>query len=353
MANQTATIQQGLVYVHDSEPGFCRRKHGRGFSYLDDKNKHLKNKALVKRLKALKIPPAWKDVWICKLENGYIQATGYDEKGRKQYIYHPDWIVLSQHEKFKKLLDFGKALPAIRKKTGEYLKHSSWDREKVLSLVLRFMDEKHVRVGNKHYEEENQTYGITTLRRKHLKEKNGILILEYKAKSGKYRKISIEDPVLKKLVKESSELPGYEIFRYIDDEGKSRAVDSTDVNEFLQQLTGSEFTSKTFRTWGGTVLAVQEYENAKDKATEDKRSSLKTTIVKNVAKKLGNTNAVAEKYYIHPVILQTLSDENFTLKIPGKKGFSSEEMKYLEDEERLILNLLEEKPEIDPTLIKN
>ncbi|MCB0807377.1 MAG: DNA topoisomerase IB [Bacteroidales bacterium] len=339
-------IRQGLVYVHDSQPGFCRRKQGRGFSYLDEKNKHLKDKSLLKRLKALKIPPAWKDVWICKLENGYIQATGYDEKGRKQYIYHPDWIVLSQHEKFKKLLDFGHALPVIREKTDKNLQHTTWDREKVLSLVLRFMDEKHVRVGNKHYEEENQTYGVTTLRRKHLKEKNGSLILEYKAKSGKYRKLNIEDPSLKKLVKESSELPGYEIFRYFDHDGKSRAVDSTDVNEFLQELTGEEFTSKTFRTWAGTVLAVQEYENAKTEAEKDKRISLKTTIVKKVAKKLGNTIAVAEKYYIHPVILQTLSEEKFKLKIPGKKGFSNKQMKYLEDEERLIFKMLEEKPEI-------
>ena len=337
---------EGLVYVDDSQPGYCRRKHGRGFIYLNEEEKTLKDKKLVKRLKDLKIPPAWKNVWICKLPNGYIQATGYDDKDRKQYIYHPNWSALSLLEKFKKLYDFGKALPAIRKKIEKNLALKSWTREKVLALVLKFMDEKHIRVGNKYYKDENETFGITTLRRKHLKEEEkGALYFEFKGKSGKYRKIPIEDPELTGLIKESSELPGYEIFRYIDEEGKSRAVDSADVNEFLRQITGEQFTSKTFRTWGGTVLAVHEQKTAKKELQGDKRKSLKTTIVKKVAEKLGNTNAIAEKYYIHPSVLETISRDDYSPKAPEAKRFSKMEMKYLDDEERIVLQFLEENPE--------
>lgn len=332
---------RGLIYVHDSQPGLSRKKHGRGFIYFDEEKGKISNKKLLQRLKDLKIPPAWEKVWICKNPSGYIQATGYDNRRRKQYLYHPDWTELSRLEKFRKLHDFGKALPHIRQEIEKKLEPEGWPREKVLALVLKFMDEKRLRVGNKLYEEENQTYGLTTLRRKHLTEKAGKILIEYRGKSGKYRKIKVEDPELVRLIKESSELPGYEIFRYIDDADKSQRIDSADVNEFLQEITGKDFTSKTFRTWGGTVLAVEEWESAKEESAGDKRKSLKSVIVKRVAEKLGNTTSIAEQHYIHPYILQKISSEDYFYDPPDKQAFSTVEKKYLDDYELLVLSMLE------------
>ncbi len=332
----------GLIYVHDSEPGYRRRRHGRGFIYLDAEGRKLHDKPLVERLKALKIPPAWDKVWICRHPNGYLQATGYDNRQRKQYIYHPRWETFSQHEKFRHLYDFGKFIPAIRQRVEKYLKLKGWPREKVLALAVKLMDEKYTRIGNKYYEKENETFGLTTLRRKHMSEDDGDIVLEYKAKSGKYRRIRIEDPRLVRLIKASSELPGYELFRYIDEEGKSRNIDSRDVNEFLQQITGKGFTSKSFRTWSGTVLAVQQYEDAKETLAGDKRKRLKTTIVKKVAEKLGNTTGIAEKYYIHPHILELISTPDFELKKPDRRHFNPMERRFLDADEMIVLHLLEE-----------
>lgn len=335
------TEKKGLIYVNDSFPGYGRRKHARGFIYFDEKQIKLTDKAELKRLKELRIPPAWKKVWICKSPHGYLQATGYDDRERKQYLYHTEWSEFSLYEKFGKLLDFGKALPGIRQEIEKNLQRPAWDRIKVLSLVLKLMDEKHMRVGNKAYERENETYGVTTIRRKHLKETGNRLLIQFRGKSGKQRSISINDEQLKKLVKESSELPGYEIFRFIDEKGDSNTVDSADVNAFLQQISRQDFTSKTFRTWGGTVLAVEEWQEAKRIVQKDSRKKLKTTIVREVARKLGNTISVAEQYYIHPYVLKKLSDKEFKHNMAGDEHFSSKQKQYLDKAERLTLYLLE------------
>ncbi len=342
MANTLKNIK-GLIYVDDKQPGYSRKKHGRGFIYLDEKKEKVSDEKLLKRLKGLRIPPAWKNVWICKHETGYIQATGYDDKQRKQYLYHPHWEVFSQHEKYRKLQDFGKKLPAIRRTIEKDLQIAEWRRRKVLALVLRFMDEKYLRVGNRQYMEENETFGITTLRRKHLKENKNILTLEFKAKSGKYREVNIRDPELIRLVKENSDLPGYELFRYIDSEGKSSVVGSADVNDYLREISGEDFTSKTFRTWGGTVLALKELPRARKEVVNDKRKKLKTAIVKRVAESLGNTTTIAERYYIHPDILNVIADRDFNYQPPDRTAFSKTEIEWLDDEELKVLEMLRSK----------
>lgn len=342
MAEEKSYPEKGLIYVHDTQPGYTRRKHGRGFVYLDHEGHVIRDDSEVKRLKALKIPPAWEKVWICTMPQGYLQATGYDARQRKQYLYHPEWETFSQTEKFRNLYRFGKSLPGIRSKVDKKLRLKGWPREKVLALILKLMDEKYMRVGNKFYEEENETYGITTLRRKHLNAEDGRLVLEYRAKSGKYREVEIEDKQMVRLVKESSALPGYEIFRYLDENKKSQPIDSTDVNDFLREITQEDFTSKSFRTWSGTVLALEEWKEARQEVAGNKRKSLKTAIVKKVAEKLGNTPAIAENYYIHPTILELISSEKFRLEIPPAKDFSKEEQKHLVDAERAVLKILEE-----------
>jgi DNA topoisomerase-1 len=333
---------EGLIYVHDSQPGYRRRRHGRGFVYLDQRGNITRDKEPVERIKKLKIPPAWQQVWICHKPNGYLQATGKDGRYRKQYIYHPQWMAFSQQEKFDALRNFGRVLPQLRETTAAHLRKRGWPLEKVLALVVTFMDKKFLRVGNLSYRNSNDTYGITTLRRKHLKEQEGKLMLEYKAKSGKMRRISIENRQLIRLVKESSELPGYELFKYIDDDGSRRTIDSSDVNEYLRTITGETFTSKTFRTWGGTTIALQQWHFAKEEKAENPHKNLKATIVKKVAEELGNTKAVAEKYYIHPAILKIISDEEFAPEHIIMKTFSEIEMKYLDTHEMEVLSLLEE-----------
>ena len=335
---------QGLIYVNDSNPGYRRRRHGRGFVYLDANSEVLQDKELIERFKALKIPPAWKEVWICRQPNGYLQATGKDGRSRKQYIYHPEWMEFSQQEKFNALRNFARALPLLRETTAAHLRKKGWPYEKVLALVVTFMDKKFLRVGNLSYRNSNDTYGITTLRRKHLKEQDGKLLLEYKAKSGKTRRINIENRQLIRLIKQSSELPGYELFRYLDHDGTSCPIDSTDVNEYLRQITGETFTSKTFRTWGGTTAALQQWHFAKEEMAESSRKNLKSAIVRKVAGELGNTKAVAEKYYIHPAILQVISDEKFAPEEINMKKFSEMEIKHLGLHELEVLSLLEEEP---------
>lgn len=299
-----------LVYVSESCDGFFRKKEKENFIYLDKNNHKLKNPQLINRIEVLKIPPNWENVWVCALENGHIQAYGYDAKGRKQYIYHNEWQKQQNLLKFEKMLSFAHCLPEIRKQAYKDAHLKEWTKEKVLGLVILTLDDVHIRIGNKFYEEENQTYGLTTLRRKHLHIEGNKLELAYKAKSGKYRKVNIKNASLVKLIKECSELPGYEIFRYKQG-SKYTAVNSQDVNEYLKNISSENHSAKEFRTWGGTVLAVEKTEEAKEKMQLNKRLSFSTTLVKLVAKELGNTQAICREYYIHPKIMDVVNSEDF------------------------------------------
>lgn len=306
MAENTA----GLIHVSDKDPGFTRKKRGRGFIYLDKDGEKINDPAILKRIKMIGIPPAWNNIWISCHSNGYLQATGVDAKNRKQYLYHDDWVSLQQTGKFDRLMEFACILPEIRKITAAELKRDGWHREKVLSLIISVLDETYIRIGNKQYYKSNGTQGLTTLRKKNMKIHDGGIVFHFLAKGKKARELKIKSTRLLRLIRECSELPGYEIFKYIDEKGKTASATSEDVNDYLKDITGKRFTTKDFRTWGGTVTAIRKYPEAFLSAEENKKLKLKRAIVKEVAGELDNTISVCEKYYIHPAVLEAL-DEKF------------------------------------------
>ena len=329
-------IPSDLVHVSDTDSGYAREKRGKKFIYMDKGGKKITDKKVLERIENLVIPPAWKDVWICKKPKGHLQATGRDAKGRKQYLYHPDWNEYINTEKFNSLIDFAKCLPKIRKQVNNHLRKHRWEKDKVIALAVKVMDELYLRVGNKHYMKENDTYGLTTLRKKHLKESSKGLVIKYKAKSGKLRKVTVNHPTLRKHLKACSSLPGYEVFRY-QEENKYHPIESDDINAYLQKVSEKEITAKYFRTWAGTVLTVKMAPFARKICEENRRKKLETTLVGLVAKELNNTVSVCRKYYIHPKVLQTvLQTETEKLKVNS----SSKSAKWYRTEELIALKIL-------------
>ena len=313
-------LRKKLVFVSDQAPGFRRKRSGKGFSYFDSKGLKIQDPETIARIRQLVIPPQWNDVWICAKSNGHIQAIGRDAKGRKQYIYHADFVAFRQNSKFEKLADFARKLPEIRSVTDEHLRRRKWDKEKVLALAVRILDESGIRIGNRSYAKENGSIGLTTLRRKHLLLEDDEMIFSFTGKSGLKHRIRLEDPRLVRLVQKCSELPGYEVFTYLDESGKSCPVDSEDVNEYIRNIAGEEFSSKDFRTWNGTSLTVFHYPNAKKLIEEDPRKKLEKVLVCQVANDLGNTPAVCRNYYIHPKVLKAVVENAippFELSEPG------------------------------------
>ena len=264
---------------------------------------------ILQRIKALVIPPAWTHVWICSSADGHLQATGIDLKKRKQYIYHPDWVTYRKNDKFEKLASFGKSLPKIRGTVERDLRKKGWPREKVLALIVCLMDRYYFRVGHRRYARENNSYGVTTLRRKHLHQTPDSLIIAYVGKSGKTRKVKINNRSISKRIRELSELPGYEIFKYQDAQKQLQSIDAADINEYLKEITGDEFTAKFFRTWGGTKLSLMYYDEVCSEMQEHKARKFETSLVRKVSQCLGNTLSVCREYYIHPKILEELQKQ--------------------------------------------
>jgi DNA topoisomerase-1 len=246
-----------LVHVNSDDIGYRRKGRGKGFEYLDHHSKRITNKEELNRIKALRIPPAWKNVWICTNPDGHLQATGIDARGRKQYLYHEEWNKRSHDNKFDRMAGFARALPEIRKQIESDLRKEGWPREKVISIVISILDQCALRIGNKSYELENGTYGITTLRRSHMKINGNSISFQFKAKGGIYRNTEIKGKRLTRLIRECSELPGQEVFQFLDAEGNRHPVFSNDVNTYLQEITGGDYTAKDFRTWSGTVGGVE------------------------------------------------------------------------------------------------
>jgi DNA topoisomerase-1 len=241
-----------LVYVSADDPGYRRKGRGKGFEYLDTNDKRITDQDELTRIQGLRIPPAWKNVWICADPFGHLQATGIDARGRKQYLYHEEWNKRSHDNKFDRMAGFAKALPNIRKQIESDLRKEGWPREKVISLVISILDQSALRIGNKAYEEENGTYGITTLRRSHLKVNGNSISFQFKGKGGIYRNTTIKGKRLSRLIRECSEIPGQEVFQYLDAEEKHHPIFSHDVNAYLQEISGGDYTAKDFRTWAGT-----------------------------------------------------------------------------------------------------
>ena len=302
----------GLRYVSDSNPGIGRKWAKKAFTYIDAFDKPIKDKDRLNRIKALGIPPAWTQVWICPLENGHIQATGRDAKNRKQYRYHARFREVRDEAKFERMIGFGKALPLIRQGVEAALALPGLPREKVLATVVYLLQTTMIRVGNDEYARQNQSYGLTTLRNRHVRIDGSEVAFHFRGKSGVEHAIHVHDKRLARIIKRIRDLPGQELFQYIDENGQRHSISSTDTNDYIRELTGESYTAKDFRTWSGSLLAaiaLHELE-AFDSETQAKKNVLNT--VEAVAKKLGNTPAICRKCYIHPLI--------FTAYLNGSLG---------------------------------
>jgi DNA topoisomerase I len=304
---EEAAKRAGLRYVSDEEPGYRRRRQGRGLAYLDPEGNYVKEDALKERFDNLVIPPAWTDVWICVDDQGHLQATGRDDAGRKQYIYHPRWEEVRNQAKFSRLVAFAGVLPQIRAQVDRDMRRRDMPREKVLAIVVRLLEETRIRVGNLQYTQRNGTYGLTTMENAHIEINGSRLSFSFVGKSGKEHNVDLRDRRLARHLKQCQEFPGQELFQYLDDEGRRRTVDSGDVNDYLRDITGQNFTAKDFRTWAGTVLVLDELYQRGEAEDEKTAEQQIVDAVKTVAEALGNTPAVCRAYYIHPAILSAYS----------------------------------------------
>lgn len=300
--------KNNLCYCTDSLPGLFREKYDKSFKYYDLKGDHIKNPKILARIKSLGIPPAWKNVWVCPKDNGHLQVTGVDEKQRKQYIYHPEWIKISQENKFNKMIDFGMSLPKIRGKVRYNLNRQKLDKVKILATVIWLLEHTFIRIGNEEYRQENNSFGLTTLRNRHVSVRGSKIFFAFYGKSGVFNQLEISNPVIAKTIKKCIELPGYQIFQFIDEEGDRHVIDSEDVNLFLKDVTKDDFSAKDFRTWGATNICTNHFYHIGD---SDKKS-LKKNIneaVKKAAHHLNNTISICRNYYIHPTVITTYENK--------------------------------------------
>jgi DNA topoisomerase-1 len=298
----------GLRYVTDSMPGYTRKKSGKGFAFCDADGNQVKDKELIHRFNRLVIPPAYTNVWISPYENGHLQFTGTDAAGRKQYRYHPEWNKLRNQSKYYHLRLFAGYLPVIRKQVDKDLSHQNLDHDKVVALVIRIMELTSIRVGNESYKKLYGSFGLTTLMNKHVKIEGSDIYFEFKGKKGVYQKIALHSKKLARLIKQCRDIPGKELFQYFDDEGNKRSIGSEDVNRYLKDITGEDFTAKDFRTWAGSVSALYAIKEAGefDTITECKRKIV--SVLDEVAINLGNTRAVCKKYYVHPTVIKSYEE---------------------------------------------
>jgi DNA topoisomerase I len=298
----------GLRYVVDDKPGLTRHKRGKGFVYRGPDGKAVKDAATLARIRSLAIPPAYTDVWICPSENGHLQATGRDARGRKQYRYHPRWREVRDEVKYGRMLAFGAALPVIRKRTNSDLQATGLPRTKVLAALVQLLEKTLIRVGNEEYARTNKSFGLTTMKDRHVEVNGSTVIFEFRAKSGIQATIDLREPRLAKTVKKCQDLPGQTLFQYVDEDDQQQSVDSGDVNDYLREITGQDFTAKDFRTWAGTVLAACALREFEEFTSETQAKKNIVEAIESVARKLGNTKAVCRKCYVHPAVLDAYLD---------------------------------------------
>ena len=305
-----AAEDAGLRYVSDDQPGFSRQRKGEEFEYFDAKGKPIRDEQRLLRIKRLAIPPAWRDVWICPSPNGHIQATGRDDRRRKQYRYHERWREIRDENKYDRLISFGKALPKIRRRVKKDLALSGLPREKVLATIVQLLERSLIRVGNEEYARENKSFGLTTMQDRHVDVKGSKLRFRFRGKSGRQHEVDVTDRRVAKIVLKLQDLPGQDLFQYLDDEGDPHNITSQDVNEYLREITGEDFTAKDFRTWAGTVLAAIALSAAGEFETKKQAKANIKNAIEAVAKILGNTSAICRQSYIHPIVLETYLNGN-------------------------------------------
>ena len=293
----------GLRYVTDDAPGIRRVRGGRGFVYREAAGRRVRDEATLARIRSLAIPPAWTDVWICPSESGHVQATGRDARGRKQHRYHPRWQAVSDETKYHRMIAFGRALPRIRRRVDADLSRRTLSREKILATIVRLLERTLIRVGNREYARANGSFGLTTLRARHVDVAGAAVRFEFRGKRGIEHSIDLRDRRLARIVRQCQELPGHELFQWIDESGNRSTVDSADVNAYLRELSGEDFTSKDFRTWAGTVLAARALGALPPAPSETAARKDLVRAVDTVARRLGNTRAVCRRSYVHPAVV--------------------------------------------------
>ncbi len=330
-----AAEEAGLRYVGDASPGYSRRMNGKDFEYLDTEGKRIRDEQRLVRIKRLAIPPAWTEVWICPSATGHIQATGRDARRRKQYRYHERWREIRDENKFERLAAFAQALPKIRRRIARDMKLPGMPRQKVLATVVRLLERTFMRIGNEEYARENKSYGLTTIKNRHVTLRGAHLRFRFRGKSGRQHEVDLRDRAVAKIISRLQDLPGQELFQYVDDDGELRDIRSQDVNDYLREITSENFTAKDFRTWAGTLLSALAL-NAQGGFETNKqgKANIKTAIAA-VAQLLGNTPAICRKCYVHPAIVEAylnrkqIAGLGEAIKTPGSININAVERALL------------------------
>jgi len=333
-----AAEEAGLKYVSDERPGYNRKAKGKQFEYFDTEGKPICDEQRLLRIKRLAIPPAWTEVWICPSPNGHVQATGRDARHRKQYRYHERWREVRDENKFERLAQFATALPNIRRRVAHDLKLQGLTRRKVLATIVRLLERTFIRVGNEEYARENKSFGLTTLKNRHVQVRGAQVRFRFRGKSGRHHEVDVTDLRVARVIAKCQDLPGQDLFQYVDENGEVQSITSQNVNEYLRQIAGEDFTAKDFRTWGGTVLAAIALSRQEEFQTKKQAKSNIKTAICAVAELLGNTPAVCRKCYVHPVIVEAYLNQT---PIVGLNG-AGKELKppNLHAAERALLKFL-------------
>ena len=331
----------GLRYVSDSTPGYTRKRSGKGWSFYDAEGKLVKDAELITRFTRLVIPPAYTNVWISPYENGHLQFTGIDVAGRKQYRYHPGWNKIRNQSKYHRLQTFASYLPAIREQVDKDLARPNPDHEKIVALAVRLMELTSIRVGNESYQKLYGSFGLTTLQNRHIKIEGATIRFEFKGKKGIQHKISLQSRKLARLVKQCRDIPGKELFQYYDEAGERSGIDSGDINNYLKEITGEDFTAKDFRTWAGSVSALYAFKAAGEFANVTECRKKIVSVIDEVAITLGNTRSVCKKYYVHPSVIKSYEEGTLFKYINGLDEAKDEKVAELNQAEKALLALLE------------
>jgi DNA topoisomerase-1 len=334
----------GLRYVTEGQPGLARRRAGRAFVYLDAAGRRVRDRATLARIRALAIPPAWRDVWICASPHGHIQAVGRDARRRKQYRYHPRWREARDETKYARMLAFARTLPHIRARVRADLARPGLPRDKVLATVVRLLETTLIRVGNEAYARTNGSFGLTTMRTRHVAVHGAVLRFHFRGKGGKEHAVDVRDPRLAPIVRRCQDVPGQELFQYVDDEGRRQSIDSADVNAYLREVAGAEFTAKDFRTWAGTVLAALALAEVAAFASKREARRNITCAVESVAARLGNTPAISRRCYVHPAVIEAYMD-GVTLDAYRRRAERAitHDLAGLDRTEAVVLGLLQQR----------
>ena len=338
-----SAVLAGLRYVDPKGPGIRRIRCGHGFRYLNATGTVIRHQRDLQRIRALVIPPAWRDVWICPSPAGHLQAVGWDAKGRKQYRYHSAYREARDSDKFGRMIAFGTVLAVIRRRVARDLRRSGLPREKILATLVRLLETTCIRVGNVEYEKANASFGLTTLRNRHVRIQGGTVKFQFNGKSGQQHCIELADRTIARVLRDCQELPGYKLFQYVDEAGAHCTVDSGDVNNYLREITGQGFTAKDFRTWVGTVLAARELASMERSRSAAQAKRNIAGAVKEVSKQLGNRPAACRKYYIHPAIFEAYEDGSlFDVMRQGMEQQKTYNGKGLSPEEYSVMVLIAE-----------